>query len=147
MSWEKFNKRIEAERNRYFRNAWQAGAFVADKARDDAPKGWSLQLSRSGINALKPIRDGKWIVAIITASAISASGYDYAERQHDEELRHASLQPLQRGFTDFGDSGTQKQRYSQGYAKMKDSSPKYATEYLSRQFKVHEAKIRSILRQ
>lgn len=146
MSWESFNKSIEADRKRYVKNVWQACAFVVDKARDDAPKGWSLQLSRSGINALKPVMNGKWIIGIITASAISASGYDYAEIQHDEELRHASLQPLQRGYTDFGSGGTQKQRYRQGYEIMKASSPKYATEFLSRQFVVHEERIRSLLR-
>lgn len=142
--WQEFEEKIKDRRRVYVKRVGDASMYVALKASEDAPNGWSLQLSRSGINALPPVIDGPRIVGLITASAISASGYDYAERQHDEELRHASLQPLQRGYTDFGSSGTQKQRYTQGYALAKDSSPKFASEYLSRQFELADRRARII---
>lgn len=132
--WEKFEKKISRRRKVYVQRVADASMYVALKASEDAPKGWSLQLSRSGINALPPVFNKSKIVGIITASAISAAGYDYAEKQHNEILRHADVQPLRRGYTDFGQGGTQKQRYQKGYRKMKENSPKFASLFLLRQF-------------
>jgi hypothetical protein len=112
-----------------------------------APKGHTLQLSR-GIRALKPVvnSDGT-VIGRIISSARSKSGYDYAERQHNVVLRHYSEQPLRLGYTDAGTGRTSRARYRSGYLRLKDSSPKYATEYLNKALEGRRAQIVQMLTQ
>ena len=72
--------RINARKRRYIKNVHNASLFVAFKGSENAPKGWSLQLSRSGINALPPVVNGTKIIGIITASAISAARPSWLSR-------------------------------------------------------------------
>ena len=113
-------------------NALYKGTIlVASEASENfAPKGHTLQLSR-GIRALKPTLNADGTInGMIISSARSAKGYDYAAKQHDVSLRHFSEQPLRQGFVDVGSGRTRRARYRDGYIKLKDSSPKFATEYL-----------------
>lgn len=105
---------------------------AGDAAEIYAPKGHTLQLSR-GIRALKPVTSTDGVVTgRIISSAKTKAGYDYAERQHNVSLRHYTEQPLRLGFADVGTGRTSRERWRSGYIRLKDSSPKYATEYLNK---------------
>lgn len=112
---------------------YRGSILVASEASENfAPKGHTLQLSR-GIRAIKPVIDSTGnVVGQVISSARSKDGYDYAAKQHNVKLRHYSEQPLRQGFVDVGTGRTRRARYRDGYIKLKDSSPKYATEYLNK---------------
>jgi len=110
----------------------RASTYIAGIAKDRyAPKGWTLQLSR-GIKSLLPVRDGAFIVGRILSQARAQSGYNYAIKQHNDELRHFNEAPMTEGYTEHGDGKTKRARYASGYRLHSDTSPKFATKYLIR---------------
>jgi hypothetical protein len=130
-------------------NALYKGTIlVASEASENfAPKGYTLQLSR-GIRALKPTLNADGTLnGLIISSARSARGYDYALRQHDVPLRHYSEPPLHQGYIDVGTGKTRRARYRDGYIKLKDSSPKFATEYLVKAFNERKEQLTRLLTQ
>lgn len=114
-------------------NALYRGTITAagDMA-DEAPKGYTLQLSR-GIRALKPVlRDGE-VVGLVISEARSREGYNYAIIQHEAKLRHITTQPLKETF------GNTEKEYKVNYARRvaEEKSggaqlPKYETQYMVR---------------
>lgn len=99
-----------------------------------APRGATNSL-RDGIIHSRAIKQDKKIISILLSEAKN-KGFDYASRQHNESLRHASP-PGQHttSFADFGHSGSTFKRYWQGYylkVKKEKSFFKYATEYLDK---------------
>lgn len=113
---------------------FKASALIAQKASEDyAPKGPTLQLSR-GIRALKPAVRGNEVIGIVISQAKSRSGYNYALRQHNETLRHVSNFPLQSWYGEGQKGKTNRAKYARGYYRLKDTSPKFKTEYLTNAF-------------
>lgn len=104
-----------------------------------APKGHTLQLS-NGIQALNAIHENGIIIGRVVSEARSAQGFDYARKQHDEKLRHFKRPPMTSGYTEAGSaiSGrlpkTRARSYRRGYIAYRDSSPKFATQYLIKAF-------------
>ena len=102
-----------------------------------APRGATNSL-RDGILISRAYRQGKFILALITSES-KQKDVDYAEIQHDEELRHASPPSMgddtyDTSFADHGDHGTTFKRYWQGYHKLINLGLyyKYTTKYLDK---------------
>lgn len=113
---------------------FRASALIAQKASEDyAPKGPTLQLAR-GIRALKPAVRGNEVIGIVISQAKSRSGYNYALKQHNEALRHVSRFPLQSWYGEGQKGKTNRAKYARGYYRLKDTSPKFKTEYLTNAF-------------
>ena len=74
------------------------------------------------------------VIALISSRVLDSQGENYAEKQSEEELRHVSRQPFRNSFSDAGNSGSTYDRYDQGYKELKDSSPKFKTEFLKKAF-------------
>lgn len=96
-----------------------------------APRGATNSL-RDGILRSKAIRQGGNVIAVILSEAKN-KGFDYAEKQHDVPLRHASPDGKQDfSFADFGHSGSTFEQYWQGFYKLIKENRffKYPTKYL-----------------
>ena len=119
-----------------------------------APPGWSGQLKK-GIRAEPAKQSGDIVYARVKAFAADASGNNYALIQHDNELRHFNPkgQPALKGFADVGYESltgrsvktTKQARYARGYARFKDKSPKYKTEFFLRGFANSEKQIDDLI--
>ena len=119
-----------------------------------SPPGWSGQLKK-GIRAEKAVQRGNDVFARVKSFAADASGNNYALNQHDEELRHFNPkgQPALKGFADVGYESltgravktTKQARYARGYARFKDKSPKYKTEFFLRGFANSEKQIDDLI--
>lgn len=128
-------------------NAMYKGSVVTatEASENFAPKGPTLQLSR-GIRAMKPFIDAQGnVVGIVISQARSKGGYNYADKQHNQELRHVSRFPLQSWFGDGQTGKTMGARYAKGYYKLKDTAPKFATKYLEEGLNAARDRIISML--
>ena len=98
---------------------------------DYAPRGYTQEVKdslRGQIYFIKAKKRGNKITASLVSKA------EYSSIVHDAIKRHASSESgfAYLSYTDFGTSSTASTAYGQGYRLKKDSSDKYATEFLDR---------------
>lgn len=114
----------------------QVGELVAFKAAETyAPKGPNFPSELSLAKQIVPLKvrkEGNRFVCLVVSSARSRSGFDYAEKQHNNpNLRHSQNPPGGTSFADFGHGNTREDRYRTGLAEAVGAS-KFATQYLKK---------------
>lgn len=122
------------------RDASLVAEAAAKEFAPDGPTG----LLKSSIRALDPVKTRDKIVGILTASARSLDGFDYATKQHDDLLHHAGPAPAgNKNFAEFGQAGSTQQKYRQGYyrrvgqfkrkgQRVSPLAPRYRTKFLDK---------------